>query len=271
VAGLARFRPVRQSPNRLGRSPKNSTQPDLRLIVNTVRYWPRCVNALVPGYRARASVRYRSRSGQYPGRPTYRYRRWKWDESQGDTYLPAQVLTDPEFTTTDVAMLVGRASWSTTRAASTQVASVLATYRKLRERGLPGGRAAPTGVTARLGPVPPEPTGSDQPCPLLVMQTRVGRPHEYAGRRSRGVPMTDRTGSASLNGDAPSGVVLVNVMLVRHTRRPTHPNGLEAPNRLAMLAAQEGVRWPRALGPRTTITAGRHRPEKAKLTGSCPG
>ena len=50
--------------------------------------------------------------GKTPGRPMYRYRRREWDESRGVAYLPAQVLTDPEFTTTDVAVLLARASWS---------------------------------------------------------------------------------------------------------------------------------------------------------------
>ena len=80
----------------------------------------------------------------------YRYRRREWDESRGVAYLPAQVLTDPEFTTTDVAVLVGRAGWSdyqgrinqggslraVARRARVSHPSVLATYRKLRERGL---------------------------------------------------------------------------------------------------------------------------------------
>ena len=80
----------------------------------------------------------------------YRYRRREWDESRGVAYLPAQVLTDPEFTTTDVAVLLARASWSdyqgrinpggslraVARRARVSHPSVLATYRKLRERGL---------------------------------------------------------------------------------------------------------------------------------------
>ena len=88
--------------------------------------------------------------GKTPGRPMYRYRRREWDESRGVAYIPAQVLTDPEFTTTDVAVLVGRASWSdyqgrinqggslraVARRARVSHPSVLATYRKLRERGL---------------------------------------------------------------------------------------------------------------------------------------
>ena len=80
----------------------------------------------------------------------YRYRRREWDESRGVAYLPAQVLTDPEFTATDVAVLVARAGWSdyqgrinpggslraVARRARVSHPSVLATYRKLRERGL---------------------------------------------------------------------------------------------------------------------------------------
>ncbi len=85
----------------------------------------------------------------------YRYRRREWDESRGVAYLPARALTDPEFTATDVAVLVGRASWSDyqgrinpggsqrTGARWTRVdhRTVAATYAKLRERGLlVGGR-----------------------------------------------------------------------------------------------------------------------------------
>ena len=47
--------------------------------------------------------------GKTPGLPMYRYRRREWDESRGVAYLPAQVLTDPEFTATDVAVLHARA------------------------------------------------------------------------------------------------------------------------------------------------------------------
>ena len=88
--------------------------------------------------------------GKTPGRPMYRYRRREWDESRGVAYLPAWVLTDPEFTTTDVAVLVGRAGWSdyqgrinpggslraVARRGRINVASVSRTYAKLRERGL---------------------------------------------------------------------------------------------------------------------------------------
>ena len=80
----------------------------------------------------------------------YRYRRREWDESRGVAYVPARVLTDPEFTATDVAVLVGRTSWSdyqgrinpggslrtVARRARVNVASVSRTYAKLRERGL---------------------------------------------------------------------------------------------------------------------------------------
>ena len=80
----------------------------------------------------------------------YRYRRREWDESRGVAYLPAQVLTDPEFTTTDVAVLLARAGWSdyqgrinpggslraVARRGRINVASVSRTYAKLRERGL---------------------------------------------------------------------------------------------------------------------------------------
>ena len=80
----------------------------------------------------------------------YRYRRREWDESRGVAYLPARVLTDPEFTVTDVAVLAGRASWSdyqgrinpggslraVARRGRINVASVFRTYAKLQERGL---------------------------------------------------------------------------------------------------------------------------------------
>ena len=88
--------------------------------------------------------------GKTPGWPMYRYRRREWDESRGVAYLPARVLTDPEFTVTDVAVLAGRASWSdyqgrinpggslraVARRGRINVASVFRTYAKLQERGL---------------------------------------------------------------------------------------------------------------------------------------
>ena len=100
--------------------------------------------------RLRAVFEISADRGKTPGRPMYRYRRREWDESRGVAYLAAQVLTDPEFTAIDVAVLVGRAGWSdyqgrinqggslraVARRARVSHPSVLATYRKLRERGL---------------------------------------------------------------------------------------------------------------------------------------
>ena len=57
--------------------------------------------------RLRAVFEISADRGKTPGRPMYRYRRREWDESRGVAYLPARVLTDPEFTVTDVAVLVG--------------------------------------------------------------------------------------------------------------------------------------------------------------------
>ena len=111
-----------------------------------------CTTRTVKQHRARlrAVFEISADRGKTPGRPMYRYRRREWDESRGVAYLPAQVLTDPEFTTTDVAVLVGRAGWSdyqgrinpggslraVARRGRINVASVSRTYAKLRERGL---------------------------------------------------------------------------------------------------------------------------------------
>lgn len=112
----------------------------------------RCSVAAVQQHRdrIRSVFSIRPDRGRAPGRPMYRYRRREWDESRGVAYIPARVLTDPSFTHSDVAVLVGRASWqdyqgrinqggtrrAVGRRAKAGVATVSRTYAKLRDRGL---------------------------------------------------------------------------------------------------------------------------------------
>ena len=76
--------------------------------------------------------------------------RREWDESRGVAYLPAWVLTDPGFTVTDVAVLVGRAGWSphvSTPPAEPTTSTTTA------------GSSTPNGGSRRPGP------GCSRPCP----------------------------------------------------------------------------------------------------------
>ena len=132
-----------------------------------------CCTSAIEKHRARlrAVFEISADRGKTPGRPMYRYRRREWDESRGVAYLAAQVLTDPEFTATDVAVLLARASWSDYQGRINPGGSLRAVARRAR--------VSHPSVTARPGSQPPGPAGSHQPCPPPMLQTPPPKPNPY--------------------------------------------------------------------------------------------
>ena len=161
----------------------------------------RCGVASVQKHRPRLRSVYKITAdrGKTPGRPLYRYHRREWDMGRGVAYVAALVLTDPSFTHTDVAVIVGLASWSdyqgrrnpggTRRAVGRRgrgvPATVSRTYRKLRGRGLLVGNRLRVELLTPRHHHAREDCRQDLRAATNRARRRCSRPARRAGRKSQ--------------------------------------------------------------------------------------